>query len=209
MPDSPAPWSPPEKLDDHPYRFVPVPRAASRRDGWSSDRQHAFIAALARVPSVAKAAASVGMTARSAYRLRGAKGAEAFAVAWDDALEIGIWRTRDTAIERAIDGVAVPVVRRGRVVGTQTRYNDRLLLGAMANGTAETKGLLVQQQEIAHRRAIRDADARLGGPADWGPTPRQQAAADRRAQAKFQKELDAYLANPAPPPQPHLRIRPL
>jgi hypothetical protein len=56
--------------DDTPdIPFTPVERLRRRRTGWSGDRQRAFIATLARCGSVAAAARSVGMTARSAYRL--------------------------------------------------------------------------------------------------------------------------------------------
>ena len=50
------------------------------------------------------------MSARSAHRLRCCPGAEAFAAAWDDALEIGLDRARDTAIEHATIGVPLPIV---------------------------------------------------------------------------------------------------
>ena len=46
--------------------FIPVPLARVRARGWSADRQHAFIAMLARCGVVAHAARSVGMSARSA-----------------------------------------------------------------------------------------------------------------------------------------------
>jgi hypothetical protein len=56
--------------DDTPdIPFTPVERLRRRRNGWSADRQRAFINTLATCGSVAAAARSVGMTARSAYRL--------------------------------------------------------------------------------------------------------------------------------------------
>ena len=42
-----------------------------RRDGWTAERQLRFLDALARTRSVTRAAASVGMSRESAYRLRG------------------------------------------------------------------------------------------------------------------------------------------
>ena len=62
--------------------FVPVPVRA-RRDGWTAERQVAFIAALARTGCIGKAARAAGMSRESAYRLRRRKGAESFAAAWD------------------------------------------------------------------------------------------------------------------------------
>ena len=49
--------------------FTPVPRQRKRRAGWSPERQRLFLFALSRCGSVARAARSVGMTPRSAYRL--------------------------------------------------------------------------------------------------------------------------------------------
>src|SRR5689334_13687723 len=60
----------PEPLDDVPaIRFAPVP-VKRRHDGWTVERQQAFIAALATGGCVSEACAEVGITARSAYRLR-------------------------------------------------------------------------------------------------------------------------------------------
>lgn len=65
--------------------FTPVPCRA-RRDGWTADRQRAFIAALACTGCVGKAAREAGMSRESAYRLRRRRGAEGFAAAWDSIL---------------------------------------------------------------------------------------------------------------------------
>jgi hypothetical protein len=65
--------------------FEPVPGRA-RRDGWTPQRQSAFIAALAESGRVAVAARAVGMTRESAYRLRARAGAEGFVAAWDAAV---------------------------------------------------------------------------------------------------------------------------
>lgn len=84
---------------DAPRNFVPVAMTRTRRDGWTPDRQYAFIAALARTAVVAKAARAVGMSAKSAYALhKRAKPGSSFARAWDDA----VWEGRDRALDRAI-----------------------------------------------------------------------------------------------------------
>ena len=163
MTDFPAPWSPPVRLPDHPFRFVPVPRERARKSGWSSDRQHAFIAALARIPSVTKAARSVGMSARSAYRLRQAPGADCFAQAWDDALERGIDAARDAALDLG-RGTLVPIIDRGRVIGVRRKTNYRLLIAVLTHGALEQQGRLAHNSAIAYRRSVREADIRWGGP---------------------------------------------
>ncbi|MGA9581542.1 MAG: hypothetical protein WBR13_06200 [Allosphingosinicella sp.] len=58
----------------------------ARNDGWTAERQRAFITALARTGCIGRAAAAAGMSRESAYRLRRRKGAESFAAAWDSIL---------------------------------------------------------------------------------------------------------------------------
>jgi len=68
--------------------FEPVPRKQQRVDGWTPERQRAFIAALAYTGSPRRAAAAVGKSQWGADRLREAEGAESFAAAWDSAMAI-------------------------------------------------------------------------------------------------------------------------
>jgi hypothetical protein len=65
--------------------FYPVP-TRTRRDGWTVQRQADFIGMLAETRSVIGACEAVGMSRKSAYRLRALPGAESFAAAWDAAL---------------------------------------------------------------------------------------------------------------------------
>lgn len=90
-------------------------------------KQRAFIAALGSHGCVSAAAASVGMSKAGAYALRGAAGGEGFAAAWDAALDPGIGTLRAIAFERAVDGVAVPVVHRYEQVGERRWFDNRLL----------------------------------------------------------------------------------
>ena len=64
--------------------FAPVPRQKIRHDGWTPERQRAFIAALADTGSVTRSAAMVNMSQGNCYYLRRAPGAEGFAAAWDE-----------------------------------------------------------------------------------------------------------------------------
>ena len=59
----------------------------TRRDGWTARRQFDFLQALRRCRSVSRAAAFVGMSRESAYRLRARPGGGLFALAWDEALQ--------------------------------------------------------------------------------------------------------------------------
>lgn len=121
--DDPAP------LDDDPYDFTPVV-TASRSDGWTPDRQRRFIAALAEHGGVAAAARSAGMTPQSANRLRKRTDATSFALAWDKAVDEGRARSLDEALARGMEGVVVPVMRGGKVVGHRRRFDNRLLYAA-------------------------------------------------------------------------------
>jgi hypothetical protein len=112
--------------------FTPVPRQRNRRTGWSPERQKLFIFALSRCGSVTRSARSVGMTARSAYRLAHAPGAEDFVRAWDRAFEKGLARIRADALQTALGGAFVPVFRRGKLVRVEHRRSDALALAVLA-----------------------------------------------------------------------------
>ena len=61
-------------------------RPRIRRDGWTPERQLRFLQALAATRSVAKAAASAGMSRESAYRLRDRRDGALFGLLWDQVL---------------------------------------------------------------------------------------------------------------------------
>ena len=110
------------------YDWVPVLKKR-RKDGWSPDKQRAFIEALADSGSVVTAAQCVGMSESSAYRLRRAPGADAFDRAWSAAIDAASKKLLDAAFERALVGTDEPVFdREGRRVGRRLRQSDRLLM---------------------------------------------------------------------------------
>ena len=105
--------------------FIPVP-LRSRRDGWTPERQRAFIAAIAGGMASNHAARAVGMSKQTAHALRSRPGAESFAAAWEQAVRFAKTARRRKGMDRteaAVFGVAVPVTYRGRVVGHQMRYD--------------------------------------------------------------------------------------
>jgi hypothetical protein len=61
--------------------FEPVPVRA-RRDGWTPERQYAFITALTGGLTATRAAKLLGMSRKTAYELRAKPGGEGFARAW-------------------------------------------------------------------------------------------------------------------------------
>ena len=117
--------------------FTPVPRQCERHDGWTPERQLAFIEALADTGSVAAACKAVNMAQRGAYFLRRQPGAETFRKAWEAALQLGVQRIEDVVMDRALNGVEEPLYSYGKLVGTRTRYNDRLLMFILRNRAPE------------------------------------------------------------------------
>lgn len=108
--------------------FAPYCHKAPRRNSITPERQRAFIAMLAATGIVTQAARHIGASLEALYRLRHQPGAEGFAAAWELAIDRGIARLEDCALERAIAGEERPVVRGGEVVGTWRRYDTALLL---------------------------------------------------------------------------------
>ncbi|MFZ4690095.1 MAG: hypothetical protein ACOYLS_12715 [Polymorphobacter sp.] len=96
------------------------PPLRPRRDGWTPERQLAFIQALADCGTVTAAAARVGMSREAAYRLRRLPEAADFRTAWDAALAEGWRRVQETALERVITGETM-VSERGGVTTTRHR----------------------------------------------------------------------------------------
>jgi hypothetical protein len=88
-------------------------RPRIRRDGWTAERQLAFLAALARTRSVAKAARAVGMSRESAYRLRERPYAALFAAIWDEVVQ------QDVSVESHNAGLSDGQI--SRLLGTHFR----------------------------------------------------------------------------------------
>lgn len=118
----------PPEPDDPLLGFAPYLHKQPRRNSITPDRQREFIAALAATGIVTQAARRIGASLEALYRLRHQPGAEGFAAAWELAIDRGIARLEDCALERAIAGEERPIVRGGEVVGTWRRYDTALLL---------------------------------------------------------------------------------
>jgi hypothetical protein len=139
--------------------FTPVP-VRRRADGWTPARQFGFIVRLALGGSVTRAAKGVGMTKVSAYRLRERPGAESFAAAWDGALGWGRSIAVDLGMERALCPEQVPVMYRGRQVGTRLRYDNRLLMTVLnAMDRRKSRQGHAEDPAVAFQRALAALDA--------------------------------------------------
>lgn len=108
--------------------FQPVPLRRSRFDGWTAERQRDFISALAETGSISQACHHVGITARSAYRLRADPRGRQFAAAWDQALRAATAKLLTLAYERAINGSYVEHWRDGQLIGESRQPSDKLLI---------------------------------------------------------------------------------
>jgi len=168
--------------------FTPVPRKY-RHDGWTPERQKAFIAALADTGSVTRAAAMVNMAQVNCYTLRRAPGADSFRRAWAAALDFGVARLKDIAFERAIDGYLVPVFVAGKLMGFRRRHNDALLMFCLRHYGQDAGGKRTTINYFS-TRASAGAVASGGGAGAMGVSTSTIGGSLSRAPAKAVEGLD-------------------
>ncbi|WP_052507848.1 hypothetical protein [Sphingomonas hengshuiensis] len=157
--------------------FTPVPRKY-RFDGWTVERQRAFIAALAATGSVTAAARRVGMAKEGAYQMRLQPEAASFRAAWEAALDAGVRALSDIAVERAMEGVPVPVFYKGEQCGERRWYNDRLLMFVLRHHDPERYG-----PPAALPRGTRHAETIAREAAKNCPVCRQRREDEAKAEA--------------------------
>ena len=107
--------------------FYPVP-TRTRRDGWTVQRQADFLGMLAETGSVLGACEAVGMSRKSAYRLRSLPGAESFAAAWDAALGMPLRKVTPPALNFFGETLVQLVLFRGRYRGSWAKSDTSTLL---------------------------------------------------------------------------------
>ncbi len=93
---------------------------------WSRAKMARFLAELAATHSVSAAARVVGMSRQSAYRLKARLRDDPFDLAWEAAVQSGYDALHQAALDRALNGVEVPVYHRGELVGTRRAFDERL-----------------------------------------------------------------------------------
>lgn len=134
-----------------PHSYTELVPVNTRRDGWTPQRQRGFLEELADSGCVETAAAAVGMTAASAYRLRRRTDAAAFDAAWSRALEKSIERLAAMAVARAIKGTVKRRFYRGELIDQQVVHSERMTIYLLEKGQA----------------ALGRAAERQRGAADW------------------------------------------
>ena len=126
-PENAAAGSPPPDIDFEPAQLRP------RHDGWTAEKQIAFVEALVATKCVDEACRRVGMSETSAYELRNRPCGAGFRRAWDIALELQLDRVEQGAVERSINGVARPIFYKGEQVGEYRHYDERLTMFLLRN----------------------------------------------------------------------------
>ncbi len=132
-----------------------------RHDSWPLDLQAAFLRALSATHSVSEAAKSVGKSRQSAYRLRSRLKGQPFDLAWEVAFHHSYDVLAHTALERALNGVEVPVFFQGEQVGSYRRFDERLTVALLARFTMAGNPAFGRLGSTAERHA-RDFEALLG-----------------------------------------------
>lgn len=120
--------------------FLPIPLRA-RHDGWTPERQAAFLVALAATGSVSAAARKAGMSRESAYQLRKHPGGASFADSWDAVLGCAGSARKLTAQERmqaALSGRIKPVVWRGECVAIAQKVDISAFYGLFKQALRHT-----------------------------------------------------------------------
>ena len=153
-----------------PFAFDPVPLQA-RLDGWSAERQVAFIEVLAESACVAAACRAVKMSKQSAYALRARPDAISFRNAWDKATDFATRRLADVALSRAVNGVATPIFFQGEQVGERRTYDERLTM------------FLLQRRDPLRFGSWRDKG-------EWKGHPEGQAIALVKAKAATREDAE-------------------
>jgi len=118
---------PSERVPAPAIPFEPA-KLRSRHDGWTVERQIAFVKKLADCGSIAAAAKHVGMSRESVRMLRRHPRGRAFREACDAALDCAYADLEDSAKERATNGVARPIFHKGEQVGEWRHYDERLTM---------------------------------------------------------------------------------
>jgi len=162
MTDQPIPAPRPEGASA--LDFTPVPRRY-RHDGWTPERQKAFIAALAVTGCVDRAARWVNIAQTNCYELKRAPGAESFRRAWDAALDLSVPKLKDIAFQRAIEGELVPVFSGGKLMGFRRKHNDRLLMFCLRHYGQDASGKRTTINYFSTRASARAADGAAGAEA--------------------------------------------
>jgi hypothetical protein len=121
---------------------VPV---RARHDGWTVEKQIAFIEALAETGIVEEACRRVGMSRTSADNLRRRPCGVYFRRAWEAALDYSLHRIEEDAFTRSRRGVARPIFYKGEEVGEWRHYDERLTMFLLRSRRPQRYGKWIER----------------------------------------------------------------
>jgi hypothetical protein len=126
--------------------FTPVPRRKERVDGWSPEKQRAFIAALSATGSKRRAALAIGMQPYGADQLLKAEGSDSFKAAVERAMAIAA----QNGTMKIAQGVADAAARNAQLTAP-SRLRGAPLPGQVLNefGEYEDEGSVQRRGEDA------------------------------------------------------------
>ena len=181
--------------------FTPVP--VKTRSGWTAGKQGIFIETLTASGSVRLSTEACGMTQCSVYKLRHRPGAESFARAWDEAVEIAARRVRDVLLDQAINGVPERVLIGRDTVVERRRFNHRTMIWVLQHHMPDR----YPGASTTHRRGWTDAHEDGSGEAPtrklrpWErPEPSIEEVREnimRKVEAMARPRMRAIAADPA------------
>jgi len=122
---------------------------------WTPQKMAGFLRLLSATHSVSAAARGVGMSRQSAYRLRSRLKGKAFDLAWDVAFHHSYDNLAHAALERALNGVEVPVFCNGEQVGSYRKFDERLTIALLQWCTPRGVPVLGRRAADAERHAGR------------------------------------------------------
>lgn len=108
-----------------PARNPVTPALEPPQRGPSATSLKSFLHFLSRSGSVTFAALQARLDRRTVYRLKAND--EQFAAQWNEALNLGIDRLQDDAMQRALNGSERHLWRNGKQVGSVLQYDNKLL----------------------------------------------------------------------------------
>ncbi len=190
--------------------FTPVPRKTKRVDGWTAEKQRAFIAALSATGSKRQAAKSIGMAAFGVDQLLAADGSDSFKAAYQRAFAIAAQHGSMKIAQGVADAAArkAQLVPPSRLIGLEPGqvWNER---GEPEDeqslrSRAEDAGERIRQRLLRCRRAflaeICDSPGKRAAfeiltelPIDWAKAARLEAQADEPYSIANQRQPDMVL----------------
>jgi hypothetical protein len=130
--------------------FEPAP-VRPRHDGWTVEKQYAFIEALAETGIVEEACRRVGMSRTAADNLRRRPSGLHFRRAWEAAIDYSLYRIEEDAFARSRHGVARPIFHKGEQVGEYRHYDERLTMFLLRSRRPQRYGKWIDRMLMPER----------------------------------------------------------